>query len=512
MTDHGIGKILGPPGTGKTSEIMRLVDAAAKKYLPNRVGVVSFTKAAMGEVKSRIAQITGETSKVAKNVRTLHSHCFKLLGITRDHVAESNLSSFNNFAPNFALEMNPQDNTDECYNPYSADKRNQRLLQKSQILRNQMVPEEDWLPDVRAFGKAWKKWLYMEDYIDFTGMLEQVYERELIPEIDILFVDEAQDLTPLQYAITQRWSQNVNFTIYAGDSDQSIFRFQGAIPEVFRDMHKDWTKNLSQSYRISPEIWKYSLRVISQAKNREVSEFDPTEKYGRGKVYTANLPDLSMEGSHMLICRCNYQVNGWIKWLKANGVIWQNPYREQDLYWNPTRTKTWKAAKNYCRIIKGEALKPKAFISLVECMKTKGNIYHGGKTAIMRSPPQHSVDPFDMYALGFTDRFVDGNIPLKDAINLKGVVGEMLSTMKKEDVYNIIPKVIVGTIHSVKGGEADHVWLDSGVSPLIYKEIINGPKSVGYDEARVAYVGATRARKTLGILGNRVWNPMLPRL
>ena len=63
--------------------------------------------------------------------------------------------------------------------------------------------------------------------------------------------------------------------------------------------------------------------------------------------------------------------------------------------------------------------------------------------------------------------------------------------------------VTVGTVHSVKGGEADHVWLDMTKSRRILTEERES-EQVYFDEMRVAYVGVTRAKDTLGILGRGI--------
>jgi len=60
------------------------------------------------------------------------------------------------------------------------------------------------------------------------------------------------------------------------------------------------------------------------------------------------------------------------------------------------------------------------------------------------------------------------------------------------------PRVIVGTIHSVKGGEADVVFLFPDVSPAgdaAYQK--HGPQRDSV--IRLFYVGMTRARHTLYI-------------
>jgi superfamily I DNA/RNA helicase len=64
------------------------------------------------------------------------------------------------------------------------------------------------------------------------------------------------------------------------------------------------------------------------------------------------------------------------------------------------------------------------------------------------------------------------------------------------------PRVTVGTIHSVKGGEADVVYLFPDLSRAAWQQMRNSQE--GMDSAvRVGYVGATRAREQL-VIGSAV--------
>jgi superfamily I DNA/RNA helicase len=62
------------------------------------------------------------------------------------------------------------------------------------------------------------------------------------------------------------------------------------------------------------------------------------------------------------------------------------------------------------------------------------------------------------------------------------------------------PRAVVGTIHSVKGGEADVVYLFPDLSPAgdAQYQIPGAPRD---SIIRVFYVGATRARETLYLCG-----------
>ena len=511
-----IGKITGPPGTGKTTELKRLIDRACDKYFPNRIGVISFTNAAIEEIRTRIADTTQESRSVIKNVRTLHSHCYKLLG--RPVIAETKINEFNKKHPEFAIKGKLDDE-----HPIKSIRQNEQIFIEMQINRNRLIPVDQWNPDTRALYTAWTAWQTENEYIDFTGLLKQVYERKLSPDIDILFIDEAQDLTALQYAITRQWSEKAISTIYTGDSDQAIFRFAGGTPEVFIDLKHGWLNHLDRSYRNSPAIHKYGEYVIQQALNREKTAYKPTDRYGQGKIMQVFEPDLSLPGSHMIICRCNYQVKRWLKWLIKQNRLWKNDYRPSDLSWNPCRTQSWKAVNIFYRLMSGRIISVPELKLMVKKLNAKDNLKHGAKTDINRLPVTEqdpfedrpiakTIDLFDLAGLGFTDGFINHKQSIDKMFKLTGLVADLIPRMPQDLVaWNKQIDITVGTIHSIKGGEATNVWLDVGTSSLIINEMYRD-KTIMYDEARVAYVAVTRAKQTLGLLMNKMWNPLLPRI
>ena len=80
--------ILGPPGTGKTTTLLNLVDEFIKQGIkPREIGYFSFSKKAATEAATRAAQkfeLSPEHDLIY--FRTIHSLCFKLLNMTRDRM------------------------------------------------------------------------------------------------------------------------------------------------------------------------------------------------------------------------------------------------------------------------------------------------------------------------------------------------------------------------------------------------------------------------------------------
>ena len=67
-----------------------------------------------------------------------------------------------------------------------------------------------------------------KNLLDFTDMLDIFIKEETIPQLDIIFVDEAQDLTTKQWKVIERINEYCKFRYIAGDDDQAIYRWAGA--------------------------------------------------------------------------------------------------------------------------------------------------------------------------------------------------------------------------------------------------------------------------------------------
>lgn len=369
-------------------------------------------------------------------------------------------------------------------------------------------------------------WLDKNDYVDYTGMVERTLAMGLAPKIKILFVDEAQDLTPLQYAVAMKWADVAESTTFGGDSDQCIYRFSGSVPEKFIELPHQWNKHLDQSYRVSPAVHAYGEEIVKRIANRENTTYKPTDEYGPGTVYSVARPDLSLEGEHMIICRCNFHVNRWIRWLTKRGLLWKNEYRPGNKGWNPIETLSLEVVRTFYALLAGQEISILDLQKMVRKMMASRTLVRGAKKEILGLPTvgevggrllKHKCDIDDLVDLGFLPTFIDSlsTIQVDDIFRLTGQVAPVIKklprdiTRLEETLAGI--RVTVGTIHSIKGGEADHVWLDVGTAGVILREMRASQAAV-FDEHRVAYVAATRARKTLGLLTNSLRNPALPQI
>ena len=95
---------------------------------------------------------------------------------------------------------------------------------------------------------------------DYTDMIENFIVSELCPKYDVVFIDEAQDLSPIQWKMFDILKKNSKYIILAGDDDQAIYGWAGADVKRFQqEPAKEIV--LPQSYRV-PKSFNILLTIF----------------------------------------------------------------------------------------------------------------------------------------------------------------------------------------------------------------------------------------------------------
>ena len=521
----------GPPGCGKTQELARLVKAATEQRGHREILVASFTRSAASTIASRVELLP-------EQVGTLHAHCYRVLG--RPDIADTKAADFNAEHPEYALSAGgPSDLDESAVDALSAAKTGgDALYLQYQILRAKMTPPALWPPNVQGFAQAWEDFKRSTDAMDFTDLIAVALSKtdEAPGSPTIGFFDEVQDFTRLELSLVRKWGRHMDI-ILAGDDDQCIYSFKGATPDAFLDppIPEEDKQVLGQSFRVPRAVQVLAQGWIEQLSRREPKTYKP--RAFEGEVRRLRGGDMrAVEGvmadaqqyldqgkSVMFLTACGYMLDNLKAILRAHALPFFNPYRRSRGDWNPLGGGNGVSASE--RVL--AFLRPREDIFGEDAMnwtyqdlaawgsvvKSDGVFRRGGKTALtVWAKERQGIVPLEAIEEVFEPEVAleltlgGADLEWLEANLLGSRSGTMqfpLAIAKKLGPLSLkmTPKVIIGTIHSVKGGEADVVYLFPDLSMAGYREWI--APGDGHDSVvRQFYVGMTRAREVLVLCPN----------
>lgn len=488
--------VLGPPGTGKTTYLLGEVEKELERgESPDRIGYFSFTRKAADEASQRACTRFSLQQRDLPYFRTLHSLCFHALGMTNSDVFEGRkLKEFGDWLGYEISEYVSMDDTLQA-----GFTKGDRALFMENLSRVKMTPlrqlfdeaddELDW-GVVEQIQKGMREYKAHHNLIDYTDMLERFAETEWSPNLNVLFVDEAQDLSLLQWRVVRKLAHNCRRVVIAGDDDQAIYEWAGAALNHFIGLEGD-VRVLDKSWRVPRTVQDVSENLIGRVRNRRTKVWSPRDAEGAVNWETG-VPRVDWSGKDILVlARNNFVLKPVETWLKQEGVIFETKGRfsvPQSLL---------SAVRNWEKLRRGERISADEARGVYEYLASGEGVARGYKTL-------PSLPPDEMVSLG--------DLKTRGGLRTDGIWHEVMSRASPKDVAYVLhslkqgeslnPKkcrVRLSTIHGSKGGEADHVVLLPDMARRTFSEYRRAPES----EARVWYVGATRAKETLTVLRSR---------
>ena len=542
-------RVIGPPGTGKTSWVVRQVEQWRDKFGRDEIMLASFTTTAAREIKRRGIDIE------EKNVGTLHAICFRMLG--QPKLAEAHTKDFNDWMAEhhttaWSLSGHSARVSDDLTvsDDSEAQSNGDGALRRSQTLRARRTPIEEWSPDDQEFFHFWKEWKAIFGFLDFTDLIEVCLDSFGPPAgVRIACYDEVQDFSPLELGLVRKWSDELEGVVLVGDPDQSIFHFKGASPRAFLEpeLPADRYRVLSKSWRVPKAVHEVAVDWIGRSSWRYPFEYQAKDEPGEverrdgGWWLSLKQPDIVVRELReelgrgqtcMVLASCGYHLGGVLRELKRAGVPFHNPFVSRG-DWNPLRgaPELLRAFLETPRpdLFGGESLDiafeegrrwwhPKTMWKWAQHVRAAGVFVRGGKEALKGRVDEstrwtHGLEAYEVREMMQPAAFDAMVSSLEQAEPWSWLADNLLPEMRRKCEYalqicsnggvaalTVKPRVIVGTIHSVKGAEADVVYLSPDLSRKGNDEWSGLPEQRDVVR-RVFYVGMTRAAKKLVLLG-----------
>lgn len=489
--------VLGPPGCGKTTDLLSKVETCLEDGInPDRIGFVSFTRKAVTEATTRACEKFNLTHNDFPYFKTIHSLCFSLVEakrpdiVGREHMTELGKILGYKFGGTF--------DESETGMPTGTDKGDQLLFIDNFARVTMRTLKEAWAKanadlswhEQERMSIAYKTFKDNHGLVDFTDLLTVACEKDITVDLDVVFIDEAQDLSRLQWRVLQSVFRNVPQVYIAGDDDQSIYKWSGADVDTFLSLPGK-KELLSQSYRVPRRIHRMSANIITSVKNRYEKPYNPKDEEGSiDKCQHLDYIKWSDEGTVLLLARNVYLLKRYEGMLRKRGM----PYVMRGGY-NSVKTGHVEAILAWEALRKGEAITGRSAKRMYEYIRTGRNLKRGGKTTILQL---HDKDLVAKEQLIENHHLVSVDEIWHDALDAIELDQRefYLAILRQKRKLTAPPLISINTIHGVKGGEADHVIVLADMSWKTYQEYQKAPDQ----EHRIAYVAVTRAKKRLTII------------
>ena len=458
-----IYKYFGPPGTGKTHRLISRAKAYIRMGTPlDNIGYFAFTKKAAAVAKDRMPV----DSEKLRYFRTLHSFAYEQLELTDAMVMQP--EDYVTIGKEVDIKVKHYDkynkeeifylNIDSPYFKMIGRAMNRDTDIEEELGRNEHNKKEikPWiLKDLNANLKEYKR---VTGKLDFNDMIKRLVDKPNLPKFKTIFIDEAQDLSPLQWQLFDKLKENSEDMYLAGDDDQAIFAWAGAdVRRFIEEPAKE--KVLKFSKRISETIQSESKIPISRIKGiRKKKEYLPRNYKGKSQ-YISNLSQVNLlKDKWLILTRTQQTAANIMTELKNKNLYYM--FKTDKSY----QVKLYKKIKNYLRWCEGEQIEDKEIKDILKMTSEKELVKK------------------QWY------KFFD-KAPIKEKTYI-------LKLMEQGEDLDADARIRVSTIHSIKGGEEDNVILFMHQGSRIQKSIKRSLEKQD-EEHRVWYVAITRARNNL---------------
>ena len=464
-------KVVGPPGTGKTRRLLNEVQRYVNKGTPlNKIGYFAFTRKAAGEARDRFLKInTHLTKKDIKYFQTLHSLAFGKLGLKEENVMQD--LNYKVIGETCGIQIKyAMYETNNWNGIFSSDSEYLSMINLARVKQISVMDQLDLNEHLSKIERdkldAIEKEInnYKEIYglIDFTDMIQKFLDENIELNFDVIFVDEAQDLSLIQWTMINKIEEDTGCDVFvAGDDDQAIFGWAGADVDSFINYNAEEIP-LKQSERVPSIIQKTALNVINRIQeNRIDKEYFPKSETGQ-ILERYRLSDIDMStGDWLILTRTKSLLKSVPTYLKKKGLFFESAQG------NSVGKSLYEDIQYWSKLQK------KIHLPDIQVQRIKERIKGDMNISL------HWYDAFN--------KLTESQITYM-----------RLLLLNNEDPTKDA-RIKISTIHGAKGGEATNVVLFLNETANTIK---GAKKSTAKqdEEYRVWYVGVTRSMKNLYLI------------
>lgn len=491
-------RIFGPPGTGKTTRLLGMVDEALGKGTPpSSIAFLAFTKKAATEAKERAMDRFSLKENDLPYFRTIHSLAYQMVGMKSEQMIQA--EHFKELASYIGIDLNTTSDalTEEDMGMRGSQHPILSLINLARLRKislweayNETEIDEKWAV-IEYTSTAYNKFKEINHLYDFTDLLELFIDEgyHYCPNFSLCFLDEAQDLSPLQWDIAHILDGKSERMYAAGDDDQAIYRWNGADVEHF--IHLDGPSEvLEQSYRVPLSIHQYAESISNRIHSRYTKSYGykPNTVGSVNHVETMTGIDMST-GTWLVLAQTRYMLEEPKQALQSMGYLFR--------YHNGKRSVSEKislAINGWTQLSKGNRI-------AADTAKAIYSYISGNDSGIAKGYKKYAFDDSRTYSYDDLVKecglIVDKSMIWHEAMDKLPKVDRAYITaaLRRGEKFNATPRITLSTIHGSKGGEADGVILYTDLS---WAAIKNTQSQQAVDDLlRVFYVAVTRAKNAL---------------